>query len=67
MQVGLHPRGQQIARLAGCSLLFVGSAPLFRNMVSIQRRSFDAALVKHAIDNSMQSIGVCLLMAAVFA
>ncbi|CAL5225213.1 g7998 [Coccomyxa viridis] len=63
----LSPTCQLLVRAAGGVLLCLGSAPLFGNVMSIVRRNFDSATVKNAIDSSMQSIGICLLVAASFA
>ena len=67
MQAALSPDLQLLSRVAGGVLLCIGSAPLFGNIMSIVRRKFNSATVKNAIDSSMQSIGVCLLVAASFA
>ena len=66
-QAVLPLNGQQMVRVAGNILLCLGSLPLFGNVLAIRRRKFDVDAVKHAVDNSMHSIGVCLLMTALFA
>ncbi|CAK0787933.1 hypothetical protein CVIRNUC_011155 [Coccomyxa viridis] len=59
--------GQRAIKVAAGILLCMGSLPLLKNVAAIRRRSFDAAAVKHAIEDSMKSIGVCLLFAALYA
>jgi hypothetical protein len=66
-QAVLPLNGQQMVRVAGNIILCFGSLPLFGNVLAIKRRGFDPDAVKHAVDNSMQSIGVCLLMTTLFA
>ena len=67
MQATVSFTGQSAMKAAAGILLCTGSLPLLKNVAAIRRRSFDAAAVKHAIEDSMKSIGVCLLFAALYA
>ena len=59
--------GQCAMKAAAGILLCVGSLPLLKNVAAIRKRNFDASAVKHAIEDSMKSIGVCILFAALSA
>ena len=66
-QAAVSFSGQRAIKAAAGILLCIGTLPLLQNVAAIRRRNFDAAAVKHAIEDSMKSIGVCLLFAALFA